>query len=317
VSLVFAAGLGRFLDVRITTRRAPRLHVGLVQATLPAEAKRRDPVGYAEQYIELSSIVRDPIDVLIWPETALALPVPANVRDMNEAHPSLARVRAPLITGAVTRDGDRVYNSALLFDANRRLAGRVDKQKLLPFAERIPFGESLPQLYALIPGAGRFSPGTGAPILVLPHARVATFICYEDMLPDLVRRAAVDGRADVLVSLTNDAWFGKSRAAYTHYAVAKLRAIELRRSLVRATNTGVTAIIDPTGAITTIAPEHHAATAIARVPLMTGQTVYARWGYAPLAGIVLTWLAIAALRRARALNRSPQANRSSRRDARR
>jgi apolipoprotein N-acyltransferase len=245
--------------------------------------------------------------VLIWPETALARPVPANVRTAHEAHPSLSRVRAPLMTGAVTRDGERIYNSALLFDAERRFAGRIDKQKLLPFAERIPLGDRFPELYARIPGAGRFSPGRGAPILVLPRARIATFICYEDMLPSLVRRAAVDGRASILVSLTNDAWFdegfGHSRAAYTHYAVAKLRAIELRRSLVRATNTGVSAIVDPSGSVSVRAPEHEPSTVVAHASLMTGETLYARWGDAPLAMIVLAWSLAAVMLRRRGLSR--------------
>lgn len=296
VGLIFAGGLPRYLGVRAATAQAPRLRLGLVQANLGPHMKRRDPRGYALRYVELTTLLREPVDLLIWPETALALPVPADVASMEAAHPSLAKVPAPFLTGAVIEDGDRIYNSALLFDAERKRVGRVDKHTLLPFAEQLPFGDRWPSLYALVPGAGHFSPGTGTAVLPLGKARLAMFICYEDMLPGLVRRAVVDGRANIMVSLSNDAWFGDSHAAFTHFAVAKLRAVELRRSLVRATNSGVTAIIAPTGAVSTIAPQREHGTVAASTPMMTVVTPYARWGNAPLLALVFGWVTASAVR---------------------
>jgi apolipoprotein N-acyltransferase len=132
------------------------------------------------------------------------------------------------------------------------------------------------------------------PVLELGATKLAVFICYEDMLPSTVRDATMAGAA-LLVSISNDAWFGESRAAYTHFAAARLRAIELRRSLVRATNTGVTAIIEPTGRLSpsTLAPEHVPATRVASVPLLDGQTPYARFGSSVVIAVLLAWLALA------------------------
>jgi apolipoprotein N-acyltransferase len=295
IAAIFGASAPRLASVARESDGAPSLRVGLVQASLAAEDKRRDPRAYAERYVQLSRSIREPVDLLIWPETALARPVPVSVPDMRRAHESLAGVRAPLLTGAVTYYGGRLFNSALLFDAGGQRIGRSDKHALIPFAERLPLGETFPQLYDLIPGAGQFSPGTTTPVLSLGSAQVATFICYEDMLAGLVRDATVAGRATLLVSLSNDAWFGESRAAYTHFAVARLRAIELRRTLVRATNTGVTAIIAPTGELIASVPEHTQRTVVARVPLLRDHTLYARWGDAILYRIMAAWLFIAGL----------------------
>jgi apolipoprotein N-acyltransferase len=299
IALVFVASASRLANVAGESEGAPSLRVGLVQASLAAEHKRRDPRAYADRYVQLSRSIREPLDLLIWPETALARPVAADVPDMRATHESLAGVRAPLLTGAVTYDRGRLYNSALLFDAAGERAGRIDKHALIPFAERLPLGERFPRLYDLVTGAGQFSPGTTTPVLILGSARLATFICYEDMLAGLVRGATNAGQATLLVSLSNDAWFGESRAAYTHFAVARLRAIELRRALVRATNTGVTAIIAPTGELIASAPEHAQRTIVARVPLLEGTTPYARWGNAFLFALTAAWLLAAGLGAAR------------------
>ena len=296
IAVVVAASGARLASVERELQHARTLRVGLVQASLGAEEKRRDPDRYAERYVQLSRAIAEPVDLLIWPETALARPVPASVPAMGNAHPSLDRVQAPLLTGAVTYEAGRLHNSALLFGAERQRLDRVDKHKLLPFAEVIPLGDRFPQLYDWIPGAGHFTPGRGAPVLELGSTKLAIFICYEDMLPATVRQAALAG-AELLVSLSNDAWFGESRAAYTHFAAARLRAIELRRTLVRATNTGVTAVVDPTGRVSphTLAPEHVAATRVAEVALLEGQTPYARFGGGIATAVMLAWLALALL----------------------
>jgi len=293
--LAAGAGQQRVIDIEERIARASSLRVGLVQASLSAEAKRRDPRAYAEHYVRLSQTIREPLDLLIWPETALARPVPTSVPDMSAAHPSLEGVRGPLLVGAVTFESSRLYNSALLFDESRRRVGRVDKHKLLPFAEVIPFGDRFPKLYDWIPGTGHFTAGTSTPLLELAGTRIATFICYEDMLPRTVRHAIASGGAALLVSISNDAWFGESRAAYTHFAVARLRAVELRRTLVRATNTGVTAIILPTGKLShdALTPEHVQATLVADAPLLDGETLYLRFGSGVLIALMLLWLVLA------------------------
>jgi len=108
-----------------------------------------------------------------------------------------------------------------------------------------------------------------------------------------VRQVVANGDANLLVSISNDAWFGESRAAYTHFAAARLRSIELRRTLVRSTNTGVSAVIDPSGKLVGRLPEHTAATLVARAPLFRTPTLYARAGNALTLALTTAWLALA------------------------
>src|SRR5262249_25600521 len=124
---------------------------------------------------------------------------------------------------------------------------------LLAFGEYLPFGDTFPVLYKWSPHSGRFSPGnTLDPLLVdvkgATH-KVSALICYEDILPGFTNRAVAYAEPELLVNMTNDAWFGDTNEPWQHLALAKFRAIEHRRFLVRSTNSGVSAIIDPNGAV--------------------------------------------------------------------
>ena len=145
--------------------------------------------------------------------------------------------------------GYKLYNSALLSDREGRICNtcRYDKRYLLAFGEYLPFGESLPILYDWSPNSGRFTPGTSYTPLPLGEHEVAVFICYEDILPGFVNRIVSSGNPDLLVNMTNDAWFGDTAEPWVHFALAKFRAIEHRRFLVRSTNSGVSGFVDPVG----------------------------------------------------------------------
>jgi apolipoprotein N-acyltransferase len=121
----------------------------------------------------------------------------------------------------------------------------------MPFGEYTPFGSVIPWLRDINATAGQFTPGKAPSVLTFPlsdgtQVRVAPLICYEDIVPLLAREATVNG-AHVLVNQTNDAWFGDTVAPYQHHMIASFRAIENRRYLLRSTNTGVTAVVDPLG----------------------------------------------------------------------
>ena len=162
----------------------------------------------------------------------------------------------PLLFGAVT--GDHVdmenpgslantrFNSAILVGRDGRVGGIYDKQFLLMFGEYIPFGDRFPVLYDWIPEAGRFTPGSSAEPLEWDGHRLGVLVCYEDILPEFTRRAAARG-VDILLNLTNDAWFGKTAEPAQHFALASLRAVEHRRWLVRSTSTGISGAVDPVG----------------------------------------------------------------------
>jgi apolipoprotein N-acyltransferase len=143
------------------------------------------------------------------------------------------------------------FNSALLSDQPGHVCDgcRYDKQYLLAFGEYLPFGDTFPILYQWSPNSGKFTPGKSLRPLPLGSHEIATFICYEDIIPAFVNSIVAHGRPDLLVNMTNDAWFGDSTEPWIHLALSKFRAIEHRRYLVRSTNSGVSGVIDPVGRV--------------------------------------------------------------------
>ena len=199
----------------------------------------------------------------------------------------------PLLLGSVTWVPDpdppaegprwqrRVMNSALLLDGDGRVDGRVyHKNYLLVFGEFIPFGRTFPGVYELIPEASAFTAGTEVEVFELGRLRAGVMICYEGILPRWTRRL-VGKDPNVLINITNDAWFGKRGEPWLHLALTTFRAIENRLALVRSTNTGVSAFVDPAGRLV------HPEVLAQEVPLMEGGTVYRR------VGDLLGWLALA------------------------
>jgi apolipoprotein N-acyltransferase len=162
------------------------------------------------------------------------------------------------------------------------VTGRYDKHYLLAFGEYLPFGETFPFLYDWSPNSGHLTPGkTEDPLLLAGH-RVTALVCYEDILPGFVNGAVKHGAPEMLVNLTNDAWFGDTTEPWIHLALAKMRAIEHRSYLLRATNSGVSAVIDPVGRVVahggTFRPE--AVDGVAHW-MKHGTTGYEIWGDAP------------------------------------
>jgi apolipoprotein N-acyltransferase len=190
------------------------------------------------RYAALSASVAAGADLVVWPEHALdeyleeATPARDTLRALAQETRADFVVGGPSFTPS--RDGVRYHNSAYLVRAGH-IAGRVDKQRLVPFAED-------DRLASLRTGA-RYTPGTGS--RVLPGG-LGTLLCLEAMYPALARRA-VDEGATLLLNLSNDAWFARADAAQQQLAIATLRAVETRRPLVRAAATGISAVIDPAG----------------------------------------------------------------------
>jgi apolipoprotein N-acyltransferase len=173
----------------------------------------------------------------------------------------------------------KAFNSALLIDADGRVHGRYHKQVLLAFGEYIPFAPILSKVPGM-PAVGEgFSRGAGPVTLDLPGGiKVAPLICYEDIMPELARRFVKEKGANLLVNLTNDAWFGNTVAPWQHARLAQWRAIETRRSLVRVTNTGLTTIINPKGQMLDTLPLFASGVLAAKVEIMEGETLYVRYG---------------------------------------
>ncbi len=214
--------------------------------------------------------------LVVWPELPTGMfwdEDPVFRRSMQE----LARsIEAPLLFGGVTyTDDGRPLNTALTLDASGREAGRYSKTYL------VPFGEFVPPFFQWIgkvsDQAGDFVPGAGPAIVPTPAGRLGAFICYEAAFPHLVRQFTAAG-ADVLVNISNDGWFFRTSARAQHLQLARMRAVENRRWLIRATNNGITAAIDPAGRVVARLREFQETAGSLPYSTVTELTPYARYG---------------------------------------
>jgi len=188
-----------------------------------------------------------------------------------------------------------------------RIAGRTGatyrKVHLVPFGEYVPLQSLLFFAAPLVEAVSNFSPGEAAVVFDVDGRRSSTAICYEVIYPSLMRRFVLGG-SELLTTITNDAWFGRSSAAYQHFEQASLRAIEQGRYLVRAANTGVSGIVDPYGRVLDRTALFETAVFTREVRFLSGRTIYGRLGdVAGYLGLALTAGALAAVWRQRAAAR--------------
>jgi len=191
-------------------------------------------------------------ELTVWPETAL----PFFFQDNPGISPgifSLAReTGSTLVFGSPAykrhRGGVHYYNRAYMIAPDTRRITYYDKIHLVPFGEYVPLKKYLPFIHRLVEAAGDFAQGEELKALKTGDLSLGILICFEAIFPELARGLARDG-ANIFVNITNDAWFGVTSAPYQHLCMAVFRAIENRRPMVRAANTGFSAFIEPTGAI--------------------------------------------------------------------
>jgi apolipoprotein N-acyltransferase len=279
--------------------------VRVVQPNTPQAEKWQDTNRGAQlrKLIDLSR--RDGFDGLaavVWPETA----VPFIVTPDSQSLPLLATAAPPngyLLAGAARAAGrieDGVWNSLLVISPAGKIVATYDKVHLVPLGEYIPFHRQLAPVSGMI-GRGSFEEGTGPATLQLPNLpAVAPSICYEAIFPD----AIVDGghRPRWLVNVTNDAWFGVSTGPYQHLTSARLRAVEEGLPMIRAANTGVSAVIDAYGGIVASLDMEKEGVIDRRLPPARAATPYSRWGDWMLALmiVILAFMLVAARSRGKA-----------------
>jgi apolipoprotein N-acyltransferase len=189
--------------------------------------------------------------LIVWPETA----VPFFFQDSSHLSELIQRVaritKADILFGSPAYDiqGDALsyYNRVYLLHGDGHCE-HYDKVHLLPFGEYVPLQRFLPFVHRLVPAAGDFSPGKRPKLLSAKDFLVGPLICFEAIFPELSRKLARQG-AELLVNVTNDAWFGRTSAPYQHLSMSVLRCVETRLPMARAANTGVSAFILPDGKI--------------------------------------------------------------------
>jgi apolipoprotein N-acyltransferase len=200
-------------------------------------------------------------DLIVWPES----PAPFQERDpqFRAGVSALARTAgASVIVGNIgvdrTTENERgyfLYNSADFVTPDGRFAGRYDKMHLVPFGEYVPFKQLFFFAKNLLDEVGTFDPGRNRAVFRAGGHTLGVFICYESVFADEIRQYEQKG-AEVLVNISNDGWYGDTSAAWQHLNMVRMRAIENHRWVLRSTNTGVTAAIDPRGHVTMAAPRH-------------------------------------------------------------
>jgi apolipoprotein N-acyltransferase len=299
-------GAVRIGQVDAVVRAAPKARVGVVQANMSLLGKRTNKFEGLRRHVTLTRELtqKAPLDLVVWSETSVM-----GARNETTYRSDYAQITQTLgtpaiIGGVLVREVPDareyvLFNAALLSDASGQICEscRYDKQYLLMFGEYLPFGESFPILHKWSPNSGRFTPGKTLEPLPLNGHQIATFICYEDIIPSFVRSIVNSGNPDLLVNITNDAWFGDTTEPWIHLALAQLRAVEHRRFLVRSTNSGVSAFIDPVGRVIAHTGTFREEALASEIAWLRATTPYELWGDAPWWLVSLLMVGAAFVRR--------------------
>jgi len=308
--VVICYGALRTQMVDQSASKAEKLKIGLVQTNLEAGERYTGTDRFLREHQDMSREIKNAgtVDLIMWPENVCFLgpgtfskgQLPPNV---------LGDLNIPTLFGAITRVEQgittRFYNSAVLADGSGMVLGTYSKMVLVPFGEYIPLGDIFPVLYSWSPFSSRLWPGENTEPLQLGKHFISVSICYEDIFPGQIKKLMDGGRSgrvpEAMFNMTDDSWYGNTVEPMEHLALATFRSIEHRRSLVRTTNTGISAVVDPSGRITHSIGQWTRGTLVGEIPLMQGRTFYAVMG--DWFGFLCILLAIAGMGRAYQLAR--------------
>ncbi len=310
LSLVY--GYQRIQSVGEEMAAARKLAVAAVQGNVDIDLKWNPVLAQKnlDQHRKLTDQL-NAVQLVIWPESAIEAMVPEDLSALPpEIMPTFKSDQTFFIFGAKSfrgtlgRPGAKAFNTAFFTDAKGRILGHYHKQVLLAFGEYLPFAKVLSLLPAM-PLADGFTPGPGPIAFRLPRGvRIAPLICYEDLMPEISRKFVSETRANILVNLTNDAWYGKSVGPWQHLWLSQSRAIETRRSLLRVTNTGVTSLVNAKGEVVQTLPMFTPAVMQAEVEILNNETYYVRfgdwfaWGMTIVSLVIVFWTWKRSLRKA-------------------
>jgi apolipoprotein N-acyltransferase len=288
VTVIFAAVWGygnqRIHRLHELSVNSPSIKATVIQGNID-QAKKWDPAFQRSstiKYIHLSLRSKNlKPDLVVWPETATPFYFTKNTELSDLVLSGVRETGTDFLIGSpafnIEKNKIEYYNSAFLVDAAGNVTGRYDKAHLVPFGEYVPLKKWLPFVGKMVESVGDFRAGEKGRTIQWKNFRIGVLICYEIIFPPL-SRAMVQNNASILVNLTNDAWYGKSSAPYQHFSMAIFRAVENRRSLVRAANTGISGFIDPSGSVIESSHLFKDAVITQKVPMLEVKTFYSRFG---------------------------------------
>jgi apolipoprotein N-acyltransferase len=320
VAFVLAIAYGAAMMGVFSEAQGISQDVVLVQgnATLAEKRDLESARANLARIYELSRAAAPPGSLVVWPEGSVPAYIPAGVGSLGNPPclPNLGGGSAMLLGAYSFLPSQERFNAAFAVYPDGVVPMPYFKQILIPFGEAIPFSGYFPWLKRLNPKAGVFSAGTETRVFPYPMRQpdgtpytmnVSPLICYEDTVPALAREAAKNG-TQLLVNVTSDSWFGRSLAPHQHHLIAAFRAIENRRFLVRATNTGYSGVVDPLGRTIARIEPFCEGTATARVRLLDYRSAYTEWvGERPWWGLLMISLGLVLARHRRQFSGSPLA----------
>jgi len=286
VGLVLALWIGyggyRLGQVDALMAASPKIKVAVVQGNMKQGEKWKKEMVQTtlNRYGELTRKVQG-ARLIIWPETAAPF-LYVRTPDLAAEVQKIARDSGGyLLFGSpayeMTPQGEFYYNRAYLLNPQAEAIGSYDKAHLVPYGEYVPLRRFFPFIGKMVPMVGDFAEGPVGATVSLPEGALGPLVCYESIFPNLARAQVANG-ARLLVNITNDAWFGKTSAAYQHLSMAVLRAVEHHVCLARAANTGISAFIDGAGRLLWTSginvPEAHAL----ELAWLPGGSLYTRIG---------------------------------------
>jgi apolipoprotein N-acyltransferase len=268
-----------------------RLRVGLVQASIAQDEKWDAAYAWdnVDRHLDLTRrAAARGARLVVWPESALPFLFDRTPWIATELRRLAAENGLYVLFGNDDRDEEaevagrrRIWVGAKMIDPSGQVVLRYHKIRLVPFGEYVPVQSvfTLGGRFSarVVQEVGEFTPGREYAVGPVDGHRLAAFICYEAIFPDLVREFTARG-AELLVNITNDGWYGRTSAPYQHFAMAVFRAVENERYLVRAANTGITAVVDARGRVLERTELFERTVLVREVPLLSGSTFYARRG---------------------------------------
>jgi apolipoprotein N-acyltransferase len=288
-AIVVAAALQLLALIRPAPLRTDRTAL-LVQENIPILPSENWTAHYFQNTISDLTRLSVPPDVpgvpkpdlVVWPESPA--PFYANEARFREAIAGVAgKDHSYVVAGSLGEElsaqagSGQTFNSAALMSPQGRWVARYDKIHLVPFGEYVPFKSLFSFASGLTQAVGEFGRGSSREPLLVDSYKLGVFICYESVFPNEVRQFARNG-GQVFVNISNDGWYGDTGAWAQHLNQARMRAVENDRWLLRSTNTGLTASIDPYGRVVAQAPRKQRTALEAPYALVSGTTFYTRYG---------------------------------------
>lgn len=261
IAVLFASNMGygryKILTMDRVASESKHLRVSVVQGNIEQFMKwEEDHIeSTVERYLQLSGQTETSNPgLIVWPETAMPFYFGQEQRRTSQLMKAIREMDSWFLIGSPSFEynqssGDiSFFNSAYLLDLKARIAGVYDKVHLVPFGEYVPLGDWLPFVGRMVHSVGDFKPGPAGKTLSMNEIGLGVQICYEIIFPHLSAQLVKNG-GNIIINITNDAWFGDTAGPVQHFSMAVFRSVENRRALARSANNGISAFVDPVGRV--------------------------------------------------------------------